>query len=78
MFILICKKNDYNLTLKMFLYLDLCSVKLIYLKTIIPFQTDGISIKLNTIKSEWPSVYIEGSQVIIVKRFCFSLKFDFV
>ena len=39
------------------------------------------SIKLNTIKSGWSFLYIEGSQVIISPQnilYLFSLKMDFV
>ena len=35
-------------------------------------------IKFDTVKSGWPIVYIEGSQVIIVKNIFLSLKIDFV
>ena len=36
------------------------------------------SIKFDTVKSEWSIIYIEGSQVIIFKKYCiFSMKIDF-
>ena len=38
-----------------------------------------VPIKCDTVKSGWSIVYIEGSQVMIFKKYCFfSLKIDFV
>ena len=37
-----------------------------------------LSIKLHTIKARWSFVHIDGSQVIIFKKYCSSLKIHFV